>query len=214
MAKSLEQNQSQDIQLCRNPNHPKSGSTIKVEPIRQEKDIKLIKRLLADKPRDLAIFILGINTNLRASDLLRVTIGQVLHLKPGEQFSIREKKTGKLRSITLNKTVHEAFQALMATLDTSDPGAHLFQSHRRGKGGKLSEEYLNMLVKGWCREINLRGNYGSHTLRKTFGYIHRVKFHTDIPTLMTIFNHSSQKETLNYLCIQPDEVQDAYLCEI
>lgn len=199
--------------VCKNPNHPKKGSTIKVEPIRQEKDIKLIKRLLADRPRDLAILVLGINTNLRASDLLRITIGLVLHVKPGEQFSIREKKTGKLRSITLNKTVFEALQALLKTLDTSNPAALLFQS-RNNNGGQLTEGYLNKLVKQWCREINLRGNYGSHTLRKTFGYIHRTKFHTDIPTLMTIFNHASQKETLQYLCIQPGEVQDAYLQEI
>lgn len=214
MVESDALNQCQDVQLCRNPNHPKPGSTIKVEPIRQEKDIKLIKRLLAEKPRNLAIFVLGINTNLRASDLLRIAIGQVLHLKPGEQFSIREKKTGKLRSITLNKTVHEAFQSLLKTLDISDPSAPLFQSHRRGKGGKLSEEYLNMLVKGWCREINLRGNYGSHTLRKTFGYIHRTKFKTDIPTLMVMFNHSSQRQTLDYLGIQQNDINDAYLCEI
>ena len=200
-------------QVCANPNHPKKGSTIRVEPIRQEKDIKLIKRQLADNPLDLAIFVLGINTNLRASDLLRITIGQVLHVKPGEQFSLREKKTGKLRSITLNKTVFEVFKALLKTLDTGNPSALLFQS-RNNNGGKLTEGYLNKLVKQWCRDINLRGNYGSHTLRKTFGYIHRTKFHTDIPTLMTIFNHASQKETLQYLCIQPGEVQDAYLKEI
>jgi integrase len=198
---------------CKNPNHPQKGSTIRVEPIREEKDIKLIKRLLADKPRDLAIFVLGINTNLRASDLLRITIGHVLHVKPGEQFSIKEKKTGKHRNITLNKTVYEAFQALLKTLDTSNTAAYLFQS-RNNSGGKLTEGYLNKLAKEWCKEINLRGNYGSHTLRKTFGYIHRTKFHTDIPTLMTIFNHASQKETLQYLCIQPGEVQDAYLKEI
>jgi integrase len=200
--------------VCRNSNHPKKGSTIKVEPIRLEKDIKLIKKLLADKPRDLAIFVLGINTNLRASDLLRISIGHVLHIKPGEQFTIREKKTGKLRTITLNKTVHEVFQALLDTLDTSNPDAYLFQGRQKANCGKLTEGYLNKLVKEWCKEINLRGNYGSHTLRKTFGYIHRTKFHTDIPTLMTIFNHASQKETLSYLCIQPGEVQDAYLKEI
>ena len=199
--------------MLKNKNHPAKGSTIKVEPIREEKNIKSIKRLLADKPRDLAVFVLGINTNLRASDLLRITIGHVLHVKPGEQFSIREKKTGKLRSITLNQTVFAAFQALLNTLDTPNTAGYLFQS-RNNNGGKLSEGYLNKLVKEWCREINMRGNYGSHTLRKTFGYIHRTKFHTDIPTLMTIFNHASQKETLSYLCIQPGEVQDAYLKEI
>jgi len=199
--------------ILKNQNHPAKGSTIKVEPIREEKNIKSIKRLLADKPRDLAIFVLGINTNLRASDLLRITIGHVLQVKPGEQFTIREKKTGKLRSITLNQTVFVAFQALLNTLDTSNSAGFLFQS-RNNNGGKLSEGYLNKLVKEWCREINMRGNYGSHTLRKTFGYIHRTKFHTDIPTLMTIFNHASQKETLQYLCIQPGEVQNAYLKEI
>lgn len=62
--------------------------------------------------------------------------------------------------------------------------------------------------------INLKGNYGSHTLRKTFGYMHRTVHNTDIPTLMEMFNHSSQKQTLAYLGIQPSEIRDAYLKEI
>jgi integrase len=70
------------------------------------------------------------------------------------------------------------------------------------------------MVKGWCKEINLKGNYGTHTLRKTFGYIHRTVFNTDIPTLMEMFNHSSQKQTLAYLGIQPSDIKDAYLKEI
>jgi hypothetical protein len=72
-------------------NHPKKGDEIKVEPIRSEKDIKNIKKLLAGQQRNLAIFTLGINTNLRASDILKITIGQVRHLKTGEHLSIREK---------------------------------------------------------------------------------------------------------------------------
>lgn len=211
--KGIDLNPNEENTPCRNPNHPKKGSVIRVEPIRSEKDIRNIKKLLVDKPRDLAMFTLGINTNLRASDLLRITIGHVLHVKPGEQFSIREKKTGKLRDITMNKTVHEAIQSLLKNLDTSNPVDYLFQS-RKNDGGKLTESYLNMLVKGWCKEINLRGNHGSHTLRKTFGHCHRTRFRTDIPTLMRMFNHSSQKQTLEYLCIQEDEILDAYLREI
>ena len=57
-----------------NPNHPKKGSQIKVDPIKKLKDIKAIKKILANKPRDFALFTIGINTNLRASDLLRLTI--------------------------------------------------------------------------------------------------------------------------------------------
>jgi len=78
----------------------------------------------------------------------------------------------------------------------------------------LTVSYLNSLVKSWCKEINLRGNYGAHTLRKTFGYVHRTVFGTDIPTLMEMFNHSTQRQTLTYLGIQPREINDAYLKEI
>jgi hypothetical protein len=38
---------------------------------------------------------LGINTNLRAGDLLRINLGQVPGLKPGDELEIKEKKTGK-----------------------------------------------------------------------------------------------------------------------
>jgi hypothetical protein len=68
----------------RNPNRPPPGSKIKVEPIRKKKDIEAIKKLLANKPRDLALFTIGINTNLRASDLLQITAGMVRHLKPSD----------------------------------------------------------------------------------------------------------------------------------
>ncbi|MBW2365953.1 MAG: tyrosine-type recombinase/integrase [Deltaproteobacteria bacterium] len=68
----------------------------------------------------------------------------------------------------------------------------LFSSRKGDK--PLSVPTLNNLVKKWCRAINLRGNYGSHTLRKTFGYHQRVRFGVGLPELMVAFNHSSQKQ--------------------
>lgn len=193
-------------------NRPQKGEFIKVEPIRKEKDIATIKKLLADKPRDLAIFTIGINTNLRASDLLKITVGQVRYLHPGDHFTLKEKKTGKERAITINKTVHDAIWNLLKTIPEAKDNDLLFQSRKGGQA--LCVPYLNSLVKSWCKAINLKGNYGSHTLRKTFGYIHRTIFNTDIPTLMQMFNHTSQKQTLQYLGIQPSEIKDAYLKEI
>lgn len=202
--------------MSQQDNHPKKGSSIKVDPIRDIKDIKLIKRILQDKPRDLALFVIGVNTNLRASDLLKIRVGDVFGLHPGEYFTLREKKTGKLRSITINKAVFDAIRELLATMPGAKENELLFQSRKvnSSRGGMLTVSYLNSLVKSWCREINLRGNYGAHSLRKTFGYIHRTVFGTDLPTLMEMFNHSSQRQTLTYLGIQPREIKDAYLKEI
>jgi len=198
--------------MSSNPNHPKRGDSTRVDPIRSEKDIRTIKKLLADRPRDLCIFTLGINTNLRASDLTRITVGQVRYLQPGQHFAITEQKTGKERRVTINKAVYEAILGLLKSLPNAEDTSPLFQSRKGSQ--RLCVPYLNALVKGWCRAVNLKGNYGSHTLRKTFGYIHRTVHNTDIPTLMTLFNHATQKQTLAYLGIQEADIQEAYMREI
>jgi integrase len=112
-------------------NHPKKGSTIKVEPLKQLKDIKNLKRLLKDTIRDYCIFVVGINTSLRASDLLRITVGQVRHVSVGEHFTVREKKTGKLRQVTMNNSAYQAIRELLATMPNAKD-----EEPRRG-GGSL-----------------------------------------------------------------------------
>ena len=64
-----------------NPNHPKKGSRITVEPIRSDKNIKRVKRLLKDNTRDLLLFTMGINNGLRISDLLKLKVGDVIHIR-------------------------------------------------------------------------------------------------------------------------------------
>jgi integrase len=197
------------MKKARNQNRPKKGDQIKVDPIRKRKDIESIKKLLADDPRNSALFTVGINTNLRASDLLRIRVGQVRDLKPGDEIELKEKKTGKSRRITLNKACVHAIQRLLASRSYTDDDL-LFMGQR----GPLTVPSVHRLVKGWCRAINLRGNYGSHSLRKTWGYHQRVTFGVDIPRLMVCFNHSTQRQTLDYLCIQPEEIKDVYQNEL
>jgi integrase len=192
-----------------NYNRPGRGSQIKVEPIRDLKAIQAIKYLLKDKPRDLALFTLGINTALRASDLLQIRVGQVRDVKAGEDLEIRERKTGKPKRITLNKAAVDAIQAYLKVMPKDDH-SFLFTGQR----GPLTVPYVNSLVKQWCRAVKLKGNYGSHTLRKTFGYHQRKTFCVSLPILVDVFNHSSQKQTMEYLCIQPEEIRDVYLNEL
>ena len=193
-----------------NLNHPKKGSTIKVEPIKKVKDIQTIKKLLADNPRDFALFTIGINTNLRASDLLQIKAGQVRNLKPNDSFEIKEKKTKKARRVTLNGACIDAIRNLLASAPFEDSD-YLFRSQR---ADVLIVPSLVRMVKKWCKAINLKGNYGSHTLRKTWGYHQRVTFGTDLPRLMVCFNHSTQRQTLEYLCIQADEIREVYENEL
>ena len=192
-----------------NYNHPRKGSSIRVDPIKHRKDIRNIKKLLADRPLDFCLFTLGINTNLRASDLLSIKVHQVKELKPNDEIVLNEKKTKKERRITLNTAAISSIQALLASKEYQDED-HLFAGQR----GVLTVPTVNQKVKSWCRAFNLKGNYGSHSLRKTWGYHQRIRFGTDLPRLMVCFNHTTQRQTLDYLCIQPQEIKDVYQNEL
>ena len=201
-----------------NPNHPKLGDTIKVEPIRTVNAINKIKKNLAPSPRNLALFVVGINTAYRASELLSIRLKQVRHLAPGDRLEIKQKKTKKYRAVTLNNGSVMAIQTLLEYLDRKalkmkdltwvDDDSFLFAGMDPTKS--LTVPYLNNLVKKWCRQANVKGNYGSHSLRKTWGYMQRTKQDTPIPLLMQAFGHASQQQTLAYLCIQDEEIDSIY----
>jgi len=157
------------------------------------------------------IIKVGINTNLRASDLLRLRVYQVRDLEPGDSIEINEKKTGKPRRLTMNRACVKAIRNLLEK-ESYHPGEHVFKSQKSEEALKVSS--VHNLVKAWCKAVKLKGNYGSHTLRKTWGYHQRVSCRVDIPTLMVCFNHATQKQTLDYLCIQPEEITNVFNNEL
>lgn len=148
----------------KNPNHPAKGSTIKVEPIRDLATIAVIKRRLAERPRDLCLFVLGINTAYRANELLSLTCGQVDYLRPGDVLALLQSKTRTHRAITLNHAAVATMAGWLAVHPDPRPGAPLFRSR---SSRALTVSTVSNVVKGWCAEAGLHGNYGSHTLRKT-----------------------------------------------
>lgn len=192
-----------------NPHHPIAGSTIKVEPIRDKKAIARIKKILADRPRDLCLFTLGINTAYRANELLSIQVGQVKSLRPGDVLDLKQRKTHKYRSVTLNKTAVAAIQTWLQVADLQSDD-DLFTGQR----GCLTVATMSTLVKTWCRDVGLQGNYGSHTLRKTWGYWQRLERGTAIPLLMEALGHATQQQTLAYLGIQANEIAEIYELEL
>ena len=101
-----------------------------VEPIRDRKKIAQIKNLLRGQRRyrDLLLFVVGINTAFRISDLLQLRIVHLVddqkHIK--RRFWIREQKRGKRHEITINNSIREvleefleAYSGVETTLNTS-----------------------------------------------------------------------------------------------
>ncbi len=194
----------------KNLNHPPKGSRITVDPFRCEKDIQRIKKMLQSNNRDLLLFTMGINNGLRIGDLLKLTVDQVKDLKVGEYLTIREQKTKKENVLMVNKGVYSVLQKYLSDSELSDDD-YLFQS-RKGNNRPLTVSSVNRMVKEWT--FGMKGNFGTHSLRKTFGYVQRTRFGVSFEVLCRRFNHSNPSTTMRYLGIQSKEVNDILMNEI
>lgn len=203
-----------------NPHHPKRGSSIKVDPIRDLQALARIKQNLAreHKVRDLCLFTLGINTAWRANELLSIKVGHVQYLKEGDKLELKQSKTNKYRVTPLNPHTRYTVQNWLDVYKDQYPNtfgsdAPLFPSHTNRRTALLVPS-VTALVKKWCHTAGINGRFGSHTMRKTWGYHQRVTFHSPLALISQALGHSSEDETLTYIGILPCEIDDLYKMEL
>lgn len=182
-----------------------------VEPIRDRRKIAQIKNLLRGRGdfRNLLLFVVGINSALRISDLLQLRIGDFFEKsgKIRDRFSIKELKRGKRQEIVINSSIKdtliefkEYYPQILVNPDNPvflNPQTH--QSIKRGQAWKF--------ISNICREVGLSGNYGTHSLRKTWGYHARING-VDLALIMHKLNHNSIAYTKRYLGITDDELEE------
>jgi integrase len=146
----------------------------------------------------------------RLGDLPKLKVEDVKNLQPGETFTIIEQKTRKANVVMINKEVRRNLAVYLDELKPSD-GDYLFKS-RIGKNQPLNKSYVNALIKKWTS--NIKGDFGTHSLRKTFGFIQRKVFGTSFEVICKRFNHSNPSITMRYLGIEGKEVNGILLNEI
>jgi site-specific recombinase XerD len=180
-----------------------------VEPIRDRKQLENMKRYLKEHNlRDWLLFVLGINSGLRVSDLLALQIEDV---KNCSRMILREKKTGKSKDFPISDSCKKAIQEyLKATGVTTGP---LFPSRKtngcRGTGA-LSRQQAYQILHEAARAVGIKGAIGTHTLRKTFGYW-AFKQGVDVTRIQQLLNHSAPSVTLRYIGITKDELDQVYI---
>ena len=182
-----------------------------VEAIKNIRDISKIKQFLLgkDNKRDYLLFVLGINVGLRIGDLLSLKVKDVIDEsgKIKGAVIITEQKTNKKRQFELNKSAREAVNLYLSSTKPLNSGTYLFASRKGNK--PLTTRSAHKIIKTTLRELGIKGNYGTHSLRKTFGY-HRYNSGVKVETLQKVFNHSSSTVTLSYIGIDREVICDAY----
>jgi integrase len=111
----------------------------------------------------------------------------------------------------VNKAV---YKALRNYLDAVKPDENDFLFVSRTGNKALTVQAVNQLIKQWTRAINLRGNYGAHSLRKTWGYQQRIQFSVGFEVIAKRYNHSNPAVTMRYLGIEDKEIHNTLMNEI
>lgn len=175
------------------------ANIINVKALRTHAEIQDFKWALGvvGKPRDVMLFTFGLNTGLRVSDILPLKVGD---LRGKSSVRIREKKTKKYRTVYINERLQEEIESYTRLMGDE---AYMFPS-QKGSNPISSTQAYRILQK--AAKLLDRDDIGTHTMRKTFGYMH-YKRNKDVAVLQEIFNHSTPDITLRYIGITDEEIE-------
>lgn len=181
-----------------------------VQPIRDKKKLDTMRQLLGAKSkRDALLFTLGINSALRISDLLKLTVGDVLDGKGKikDYIEVRETKTSKAKRFPLTPKVKKAITEYMKEREDATEDEPLFLSK---KGGSITRQHAWHVINEAAEGVGISDNIGTHTLRKTWAY-HAYKAGVDIALIQQALNHSAPSVTLRYIGITQDDIDNVIL---
>ncbi len=169
-------------------------------PIRDKrvlKDITEYLRLQSD--RDYILFMLGIYSGLRISDILKLKVSDV---RDQDYFMVKEQKTGNLRKIIINPELRREIAMYVADKDDED---YLIRS-RENYNRPISRQRADQIIKSAGEKYGVR--LSTHSMRKTFGYHFYLQCgeKNALPILMKIYGHSRELQTLIYIGVEQDYI--------
>lgn len=191
-------------------------------PLKTMADIEAMFSALATPERNTAgrikiaernslMFVVGITTGLRSSDIIRLT-AKTFNSAVNNRIYVIEKKTGKGRTIAVHESVMEKVKEYMRKYHIIGDDL-LFPSQ---KGGLMERHCLNEIIVDTAKKLGWDPIlYGSHTLRKTYAYQFYTKANTlsrengyrALSILCKELHHSSEAITLAYIGIDEEEIR-------
>lgn len=196
------------------------------EPIKDMNDIIRVSQYLiaSGRYRDNMLFITGINFGLRVSDLRTLRFTNIINddFTFRDRFPVFEKKTRNTRNrkfnryITINTAVIEAVTLYLENTPNVSLSDYMFRSQSNNSkdvNAPLSKQAIDYMLKGIAKDLGLGCRIATHSLRKTFG-LHQMVMSGNDPRklllLQKMFGHASPAQTLDYIGITSEEIDEAY----
>ena len=196
----------------------KQSGRNKAIAIKDIEDIKRVQNYLKyNNYKAYVLFMIGLGTGYRGGDLVHLTISDIRAAVKTEELCILEEKTENTRKVKFKRAVYlnqKLIKILGEYIKDKDDAQYIYCSQKgKGKGSykkhirrdSLGKEFKKAAVACGIADISV----GTHTPRKTYGYIQYIKSDKDINYVQELFGHSSPKITKAYIGIDDDMLKES-----
>ncbi len=163
-----------------------------------------IRLQMQERLRELALFDLGIDSKLRACDLVQLRVHDICH---GDRVHARaivlQQKTQRPVQFEITAQTREALETWIRCARLKSE-SFLFPS-RVSKSPHLGTRQYARIVDHWVAEIGLDPNsYGTHSMRRTkVSLIYRRT--KNLRAVQLLLGHTKLESTVRYLGIEVDD---------
>ena len=157
--------------MHRNRSLPKTDDRT-IKPLPDLDSVAAVRKILSNKPRDLLLFDLSVQTGMTMKNLLGIKVGQIKDLAAGDQLLLEVPPTRASDVIVMNQIIRESLSSYLKMVQP-DPDDYLFPS-RKG-AGPLNLSSVSHLVKGWLQKAGFSELSGTKSLRKTWEVLFRFQ---------------------------------------
>jgi integrase len=174
--------------------------------------------------RNKALFIVGHRTGFRISELLSLTVGDVLqHGRVVDAVTVQRrhmKKKTEGRTLPLHPEARESLRAWLDILAKMlkghvDPMTPVFCSRVRDKATGLrrhiSREQAWRILKEAFNSNEMTGKLGTHAMRKTFAARMYLRLERDLIKVQKAMGHKNINSTVAYLSFKDEDIINAIL---
>lgn len=140
------------------------------EPIKNTTDIKRIRSILANHPRDLLLFNLALETGIGMKKLLRLKVRDITGIGIGEKVTISDH--GQKYDFIMNDPIYEA---LKRYLESVRPNLEDFLIKSKKGQRPLNLSSVSNMINDWFKKADIKNCYGAISLRKTWEFNNKDK---------------------------------------
>lgn len=197
--------------------------------IKNKKDLERVQNYLKENnPKAYILFIIGLATGYRGNDLRWLTIQDLLDAIRLGYFSITEEKIENINKANIKRGkvknnkksfvrvayISEKLKGILKEyVEGKSPAEYVYWSQKqKGKGslkGNIRRDSLGKVFKKAIKECGINISAGTHTPRKTYGYIMYHAHDKDINFIQELFGHSTPMWTRLYIGIDEEEKKNA-----